>query len=166
MKNKLISEEAIKLLNYRIQQEENSARLYESMSLYLNDRGYINCAKKWETFATEEWNHAKWTKEYLLSFGVQPELDDLEAPTYIFDGLPDIINQTFDHEVMISEQCSELAKKALEMNDFMLFTLAQKYNKEQVEELEKAQTLKDIMETFGTDKHTLLLFDSHINEYI
>lgn len=165
-KTKLISEEAIKLLNYRIQQEELSARLYESMSLYLNDKGYINSAKKWKEYSDEEWKHSGWAKSYLLDFGYQPELDDLEAPIYTFDGLPDIINKSYDHEVEISRQCQEMAKKALEMGDFMLFSLAQKYNAEQVEEVGKLQTAKDIMETFGTEKHTLLLFDSHINEYL
>lgn len=165
-KNKLISEEAIKLLNFRIQREELSARLYESMSLYLDNVGYVNSAKKWKQFSEEEWKHAGWSKDYLLSFGITPELDDLDAPVAKFSGLPDVINKTFDHEVKVSEECIELAKKALQMGDFMLFNLAQKYNGEQIEEMSKVQTLKDIMETFGTEKHTLLLFDSHINEYI
>lgn len=165
-KNKLISEEAIKLLTYRIQQEELSARLYESMSLYLNDKGYINSSKKWKEYSDEEMKHAGWSKSYLLDFGIQPELDDLDAPVNKFEGLPDIINKSYAHEVDISIQCQEMAKKALQMGDFMLFSLAQKYNAEQIEELGKLQTAKDLLETFGTEKHTLLLLDSHINEYL
>ena len=166
MKNKLISPEAIKLLHTRIEQEELSSRLYEQMSLWLNNAGYINSAKKWKEFALEEMEHSSLAKTYLLSFGILPELPDLDAPVTDFKDLPDIIQKTYDHEVMVSEQCLELTKKALEMNDFMLFSLGQKYNKIQVKEMEEVTTLTDIMKTFGTDKHTLLLFDSHINEYI
>lgn len=166
MKNKLISEEAIKALTYRIQQEELSSRLYHQMSLYLNDKGYINSAKLWQKYADEEMNHAGWAKEFLLDNGVKPELEDLDAPICDFNGLPDIIQKSFDHEISITEQCNELAQKALARNEFMLFALAQKYCAEQQEELGKLQTALDLLETFGTEKHTLLLLDSHINEYL
>ena len=39
MENKLITQEIIDIVQYRIQQEEQSARLYEQMSLYLNNEG-------------------------------------------------------------------------------------------------------------------------------
>lgn len=163
--NELINQETIKLLQYRIEQEENSSRLYEQMSLYLNDKGYIQSSKLYAKYAQEEMSHAKWAKDYLLAFGVKPELPRLDSPECEFEHLPDVINKTLEHEIEISKQCKTLAKFAKDNDDFLLFDLAMKYCKEQVEEIEKAQTLVDMLETFGTEKHTLLLLDSHIGEY-
>lgn len=161
----IISKKAIELLQYRIQQEELSSRLYEQIALYLDDVGFLNFSKLFKKFAHEESNHAGWAKQYLLDHGVQPELDDLDAPISNYKGLPDIIKKTYNHEVEISKQCNELAKEAMKLNDFRLFDLAQKYNHEQIEELGKAKTLTDLLKTFGEDPHTLLLLDSHIDEY-
>lgn len=164
--NRLINQEVRTLLTYRIQQEELSSRLYEQMSLYLNDRGYKNAAKLYKKYSEEELVHAQWSKDYLLAFGLQPELPRLDAPISEFEGLPDIFRKTLEHETQISEQCNDLAKQALAMNDFMLFQLALKYTSEQVEELQKASDLVSMQETFGEEPHTLLLFDSHLEHYI
>lgn len=163
--NELINQETIQLLQYRIQQEELSSRLYEQMSLYLNDKGYLQFAKLYKRYAEEEMKHSQWSKDYILSFGIKPELQRLDSPECEFDGLPDVINKTLEHEIEISKQCKSLAKFANDNADYLLFDLAIKYCREQIEEIEKAQTLVDMLETFGTEKHTLLLLDSHIGEY-
>ena len=41
----LLKSEVVDLLNYRIQQEEFSSRLYEQMSLWLDDNGFMNTSK-------------------------------------------------------------------------------------------------------------------------
>lgn len=163
--NELINQETIQLLQYRIQQEELSSRLYEQMSLYLNDKGYLQFAKLYKKYAEEEMKHSQWSKDYILSFGIKPELQRLDSPECEFDGLPDVINKTLEHEIEISKQCKSLAKFANDNADYLLFDLAMKYCKEQIEEIEKSENLKSLLETFGTEKHTLLLLDSHIGEY-
>ena len=166
MKNILIDEKAIKLLTYRIQQEELSSRLYEQMALFLDDKGYKNSAKVWFKWASEELNHAKWAKDYLLAFGVTPALQDLDSPGMSFSSLCDIIRKSYEHEINITKQCNELAGEALKLNDHVLYSLATKYTHEQIEELDKLQTLMDVIETFGESKEAMLLLDSHIDEYI
>lgn len=166
MKNKLISDKAVSLLNYRIQQEENSSRIYEQMSLFLDNIGYKNSAKVWSKWSSEEMNHAKWAKDYLLSFGVTPELMELECPDITYTSLSEIITASHEHEIAITQQCNALAQEAMNMGDHVLYSLASKYVHEQIEELDKTQTLVDILETFGTSKEAMLLLDSHIEEYV
>lgn len=144
MKNKLISDKAIELLQFRIKEEQLSSRIYEQMSLYLNDVGLLNSAKLWLKYSQEELGHADWAKDYLLSFGVMPVLQTLEAPTSKFTGLLDVITKTLEHEELIAKQCNALSKQALDMGDFMLFQLGLKYTKEQSEEMDKSITLIDI----------------------
>ena len=125
--NELITTETIQLLQYRIQQEELSSRLYEQMSLYLNDKGYLQFAKLYKKYAEEEMKHSQWSKDYILAFGVKPELQRLDSPECDFEGLPDIINKTLEHEIEISKQCKNLAKFANDNADYLLFDLAMKY---------------------------------------
>ena len=159
-KNKLISEEAIKLLNYRIQQEELSARLYESMSLYLNYLGMFNASKLYKKYSEEERTHSEWSKAFLLDRDAIVELDDLEAPPCEFKSFQEIAEKTLEHELEITRQCEELTKKAMEWGNFALMTLGLKYCAEQQEEIGKATNLLNILK-LSTDN---LVIDQYIGE--
>jgi len=158
--NPLLSEECLQLLNYRIQQEDYSSRMYLSMSLWLNNKGYVHSAALWKTYSEEERTHADWSRTYLLSMGVQPDTPELEAPGNDYAGLPDIIRKSFAHEIEITEQIKDLATTAMMSGDHMLYTLTAHYLKEQVEEHDKTQNLVDQLEAFGEDKIALRLLDN------
>ena len=57
--NPFASKECIDILNYRIEQEEQSSRLYQSMSLWLNDNGFMGAAKAWLKDSEGEMEHAQ-----------------------------------------------------------------------------------------------------------
>jgi len=154
----------IEILTYRIEQEELSCRLYESMSLWLNDKGYVNAAKAWKKDSEDEMKHAQWAKEFLLDMGVVPKLSTLQEPPYSFEGLPDIIRQTFAHEILVTEQCNNLAEFAMKNSNHLLYQLAIKYMQEQQEEMGRAQTLMDKLATFGEDKIAMRLFEADFAE--
>ena len=160
MKNKLISPEAIKLLHYRIEQELLSSAIYKQMSLYFEDIGMTNASKLWSKYSDEEKTHSEWAMTYLLSHNIQPEIPTIEAPESTFTGFEDIVTKTLIHEQEISSQTIDLAKKALDMSDFLLFGLAQKYNNEQTEELMKVYDLVSISKL---SKDSLII-DSYIKE--
>lgn len=156
----LISKDCIDLLNFRINEEEKSWRIYENMYLWLENKGYVNAAALWRSYAAEELSHADWAKQYLLRLGIKPTL--LEIPpvqTDIVD-FPSIIKDSYDHEVKITLQCQIMAKDAMMSGDFMLQELAFKYLKEQNEELGRQQNWVDQLESFGSDKMALRLLDS------
>ena len=157
---KLLDEKTVEILNYRIQQEELSSRLYHQMSLWLETESYRNLTKLFATYSNEEIKHAGWAKEYLLSFNVMPELRTLEEPVNVFTSIQDIAQKTLEHEILITEQCNDLAKYAFTESDFGLLTLAQKYNSEQIEELNKATNLLDIV-NMSNDK---LVIDTYVGE--
>jgi ferritin len=161
-RNPLFSEDCIAHLNYRIQQEEYSSRIYLAMSMWLNNSGYLGAAKLWKTYSEEEFKHADWAREYLLAMGVQPLTPKLEAPTQVFPGLPEIVQQSFDHELEVTRQCKELADMAFKKADHMLYTLCLQYVKEQVEEHSKFQDLKDKLVSFGTSKEMMFHLDRYL----
>jgi ferritin len=158
----VISDKMIELLNYRIQQEEASSRLYLAMSLWLDINGYFGAAKKWKEYSEEERKHAEWSYKYLLDLNIKPTVPALEEPEAEFKGLPDIIIRSYKHELEITKQCQNFAKEANAVGDFMTFGLAQKFCTEQVDELAKTNALVDRLKAFGTDKIALRLLDNEL----
>lgn len=163
-KNQIISKECIRLLNFRIEQEEYSSRIYHAMSIWLNDNGYMGAAKRWQEDADGEMVHASWAKDFLLDLGIKPTIPALKEPMQMFTGLPDIIRKSYDHEVLITKQCSDLAKHAMKEGEPIVLQLALKYVTEQQEELGKVQTILDKLEAFGEDKIAMRLLDDEFSE--
>lgn len=161
-RNPFATKECIDILNFRIEQEEQSSRLYHSMSVWLNDKGFMGASKAWQADADGEMTHAGWAKEYLLDMGVKPRIPALKEPEQNFAGLPDIIRKSYDHEVLVTKQCSELASHAMKTGNHLLYQLAIKYMTEQQEELGKIQTIVDKLEAFGEDGAALKLLDQEL----
>jgi ferritin len=152
----------VDILNFRIEQEELSSRLYQAMSLWLNDKGYVGAAKAWKTDADGEMEHAQWAKDYLLAMGVCPKLPTLPEPPREFAGLPDIIRKSYEHEIVVTQQCNDLANYAFLNGNHLLYQLALKYLTEQQEELDKVQTYLDKLTAFGESQVALKLFDTEL----
>ena len=163
-RNILLSEDCVSYLNFRIEQEEYSSRVYLAMSMWLNNKGYLGAAKLWKKYSDEELTHADYSREYLLSMGVQPLTNKLDLPQQTFTGLPEIIKLSYEHEILITSQCKELANNAFMKKDHMLYDLALKYLREQVEEHNKMQNWMDRLETFGTEPVALRLLDEEMGE--
>jgi ferritin len=165
-KNVLLSDECVDYLNYRVQQEEYSGRIYLSMSLWLDNNGYVNGAKLWRKYSDEEMKHADIARDYLLAMGVQPATPELEQPEQNFTGFPQIIRESYQHEIDITNQIKELASDTFKKGDHMLYELALGYLKEQVEEHAKMQNWMDQLVAFGEDKIAMRLLDHEIKDYL
>lgn len=160
--NPLITPDCVDYLNYRIQQEEYSARIYLSMAMWLENKGYSGAGALWKKYSTEEMAHADIARKFLLSFGIQPLTPRLDPPSQNYSGLPEIIKMSYEHEIQVSAQIQNMADHALEYKNHMLYELCLAYLKEQVEEHEKTQTWMDKLEAFGTDKIALRLLDNEM----
>lgn len=160
----IISKRIVDLLNYRIEQEEASSRLYLAMSIWLGFNGFLGAEKLWTKYSEEEFVHAGWVREYLLDLDIMPITPKLEQPTQDFGGLMDIIKRSYAHEVNITAQCQNLAGICVTDNDYMTLGLAQRFLKEQVEEISKITALLDKLEAFGDSPVALRLLDNELGE--
>lgn len=158
----VINNNIINLLNLRIKNEEQSSRIYRAMSSWLNLSGFIGASKLWNKYAQEELVHAQWATDYLLELNILPVTPYQEEPTLSFKGLPQIIAKSLQHELKITEECQQLASECLKNNDWLTLNLAQRYCKEQVEEISKMQTWVDKLNAFGDDKIALRLLDTEM----
>jgi len=164
--NGLISKELIDLFNLRIKKERESAYIYKSMSLWLEDKSYFNGAKLWDKFYHEELVHAEWSEEFLLSLNVRPITPQIDQPQNEFADYGDIVEQTLKHEIAVTKECQELALACQEENNILGYTLAHKYMAEQVEELKKANDLKTLLDAYGRDKLNMALFDRELERFL
>lgn len=162
MKTKLITQKVIDLLNLRIKQEEESSRLYEQISMWLNDMGYLNLSKLYKKYADEELTHAGWSKTYLLDYGLTPELSALEKPKNNFKSIKEILELTLVHEEFVTSEITKIGQEALSEPDYVLFSLVNKYQAEQQEEIGKSITNLDILALTSDD----LVLDQYIGENI
>ena len=162
--NRLLSQRLVDLCNYRIQQEELSARIYKAMSMWLNNKGYFGAASLWAKYSDEELSHAAKFYDYLLKFGIQPVVPNLDQPQQTYTGLVEIVNVSYQHEVDVYNQCKELALAAFEEQDLMLYPLTLQFTAEQSEEVEKLQNWLDMFESFGTGPDVLMMIDEKMGE--
>lgn len=162
--NPLFSQRLVDLCNYRIQQEEYSARIYLAMSKWLENKGYFGSAKLWKKYSDEEITHAEKFYDYLLKFGIQPIVPNLDQPQQTYMSLQEIVNISYQHEVEVYRQCKELALAAFEEQDLMLYPLALQFTSEQSEELEKMINILDMINSFGSEPAGLMLIDEKLGE--
>jgi len=165
MQNTIIAPELVTLLNYRIQQEELSSRIYLAMSTWLNINGYTGASTLWKAYSDEERSHAEWSYKYLLDLNILPTVPALDRPVGVFKSLPDIIIKSYEHEVDITEQCQQLARTAQQLGDYMTLDLAQKFLREQVDELAKTNYWIDRLQAFGGEPAALRLLDDEMKNH-
>lgn len=159
-----LTKKTVDLLNYRIQQEEMSSRIYLCMSNELNYHGYAGAGKLWKQYSEEEQVHANKAYKYLLDLDYLPIVPELpKVPPYNGDFVA-IIKASYEHEQEITRQCKELYKAALAEGDILTTGLAQWYVTEQVEELSKVVYWLDRLEAFGTEKNVLRLLDEEMGD--
>jgi len=159
-----ISKKIEDLINFRIVEEEKSSRLYLAMSKWLDFHGYSGAAKLWKKYSDEEMNHVNWAYAYLQDLDILPTVPALEQPQVEFKSLPNICELSNTHELLVTKQCNELAKTALNEGDFMTMQLAQKYLTEQTEEIGKTTYWLDRLEAFGDSPEALRLLDNEMAE--
>lgn len=157
----LLDKKLIGILEYRIQQEEYSARLYRDMANWFEDQGFVNLAAIYYKYGKEERVHMKWAEEFLLDYGIKPTLKILPTPEFDYNDVKHILTLTLEHELKITDQCKELTKAALAQDNYVLYALGLKYLVEQQEELGKSRSFLDIYGHSDND----LFFDHYIGEY-
>ena len=163
-KSEFLSEAMVKLLNYRVEQEEFSSRIYLAMSTWLDDKGFVGAARLFKQYSVEELVHAEKAKKMLLANGIRPVTPALKQPKQDFISLPDVIISALAHEKEITIQCYALTDAAHKEGNFMVVELGLWYCKEQAEELSKVQYLIDRLEAFGEESIMLRELDEEMGE--
>ena len=157
-----ISDQGIALVNERIKQEEQSARIYLGMSVWLDVQGYAGASKLWKKYSDEELEHAEAFYDYLKGLNVVPEVPVLTKPINAFTSLQEVVEKSLEHELYVTKEINRMASEAFKMADMMLYEMFLKYVKEQHEELDKLLYWKDRLEINAGDTCGLLMIDKEM----
>ena len=160
--NGMIPKKIVDLLNYRINQEELSSRLYQAMSEWLEYSGFLGAAKLWSSYASEENGHANWAYDYLAQHDYLGEVGSLGEVKKEYESLVEIVYDSYKHELEIAKQCNKLAEACRDECDYMTMNLALKYTKEQTEELGKLNQWVARLTAMGDNPKELRLLDDEM----
>lgn len=147
---KRLSDKLIEQFNFRIKAELESGYLYENMSICLQKMGLPNSSKYWHKVGQDELNHAQWAIDYMNIMDVPVEIPVIVKQSCIYKSLKEIVEATLEHEYLVTKQCNELAIIAMQEKDLVTYNfIAEKYLKEQVEEIETYIEYKRLFDTLG-----------------
>jgi ferritin len=159
----ILSKNTIDRLNSRIQGEEISIRLYKSMAICLEYQGYLGAAKLWNKYSEEEREHVEIVNKYLLDLDIEPQVMELPKPKHSTDFIG-ILKDSYNHEIDVTNDWSQVAKGALQEGDMMTLHLAQQFLDEQRDEIAKTKGWLDRLEAFGTSKEALRFLDNEMGQ--
>ena len=158
-KKELIPQAIVDLLNYRVNQEERSSRLYFAMHEWLDGKGYFGASRMLNDWSSEETYHAGWAREFLESYDFLPKVDTIGAVQTEYVSLTDVLTKSYKHEVDMALQVNDLAATCVKENCFCALPLALRFAKEQTEELKKTSSWLDRLALVGDDPRELMMID-------
>ena len=160
----ILKSKIIDALQFRIAEEERTARLYESMAHWLEYQGYFGTSKLYKEYAEEEYEHAEWAYKYLKNLGIKPITPELVKPQCEFKSLTEIVQLSYKEELLITKQCNDLAELCATECDYITMNIALKYTNEQIDEIEKFTAIIDMIEAFGDDPKALRVLDDELGK--
>ena len=164
--NIFISDKLKALINFRINQEEYSSRIYHAMYLFLEDKGFFTGAKLWKKFADEEMAHADKAREFLFSINIRPESQAIAAPPTEYYTFGDVVSASLAHEIEITKQCQTLYNTAVEEKNPLAITLAHEFINIQIHELKEYYDLQNLYNIYVGDALSEALFDHELEKYL
>jgi ferritin len=161
--NKL-DKSAVDLILPRLQDEYNAFYFYRSASNFLQNMGYVFAAEYFAGESTDELSHAKGLEDYLLSWNVTPNLPDIDKPVLKFDGLVDVINQSYEIEYALYEAYEKTAREMF-TTDLCSFAVMQKYLAIQLASIaEYSDFLNQVALIDEKDKLSVLILEKRLFE--
>lgn len=136
-----LSETLISILNEQIKNELMSSQIYRAMSCWLDDKGWIDASKYYFKASNEELNHMNKIYEFLFARNVLAVIPVTEEVKQSFESIRNIVEESLQHEILVSEQWENISNTAKEQNDNTTYEFAQWFLKEQIEEEEKFRNL-------------------------
>ena len=158
----MLSQTMIDQLNDQINIEFYSSNLYLQMSAWCEDKGFEGAAAFMRAHAAEEMGHMQRLFTYVSETGALPILGSISAPRHEFESLSEVFQETYEHEVMITEKINKLAHAAFTAQDYSTFNFLQWYVAEQHEEEKLFKGILDKLELVGDDGKSMFLIDKDL----
>lgn len=160
----MLTNEMTARLNDQLNLEFYSANLYLQMSAWCNDKGFEGAAAFLHEHSVEEMQHMQRLFNYLSDTGAMPVLGTIAAPPVAFNSLPDVLDQAYKHEQLITAKINELAHAAMTTQDYSTFNFLQWYVAEQHEEEKLFKSVLDKLALVGNSGQALFFVDKDLKK--
>jgi len=158
----MLSTNMLNALNKQIQEEFYSANLYLAMASWCDKEGLNNSATFLYSHFEEESRHALKIFHYINEMGGHAIVPELKQPPVEYESIHKIFEDTFQHELFITEQIHNLVKLAIEENDFRTNNFLQWFIEEQMEEETIFQEILDKLKIIGKGGNNLYFIEQEI----
>lgn len=158
----MLHKKIVELLNAQVNREFYSSYLYLDMSNYFYD-STLNGFGNWFGVQTqEEYAHAMLFLKYLQNNGEKVVLDAIAKPNIEFSSVKHALEETYKHELFISQSINDIYGVAYELKDFKTMQFLDWFVKEQGEEEKNVDDLCKRFDLFGNDARGLYMLDNEM----
>ena len=158
----MLNEKITDALNEQVNWELYSSYLYLSMAGYAEGANMKGTANWLFVQAKEEMAHAIHMFQYILERGAVPRLKAIEGPPSDFDGLADVFDKIYAHELKVTARINNIATLAMQENDHACYQFIMWYVNEQVEEEANDTDILAKLELIGDNKGLLVNLDNEL----
>lgn len=143
MGDKRISDQLEQALNRQMMREAEQAQAYLALGIWAETNNYSGLADFLYKHSVEERNHMFKFLEYINQRGGEAKIEAIPAPTDKPDSVEACIEMVWQHELDNSKHIYALTDMALEQKDWPTFNFMQYFVKEQIEEENLIDALRD-----------------------
>ena len=158
----MIKAEVQKALNDQMRKEFYSHYLYLSMAAYFDSINLKGFAHWMRIQAKEELEHAMKFFEYIIERQGKVVLETIEAPTAKWKAPKDVFDNSYDHEMKVTESIHKLVEVADSKKDHATSIFLQWFVKEQVEEEASANEIRQKLQLIGSETGALFVLDGEL----
>ncbi len=161
----LISQKLASAINQQVGNEFGAQMQYLQIAAYFDAQSLKLLSSLFAEQAEEEKEHAMKFVGYLQETMAELQVPAIPAPRASFGSAEEAVQAALDWEVEVTAQINDLVAIALSENDHLSYTFLQWYVTEQLEEVNKMQTLLDVVRRAG--ERNLLMVEAyliHINK--
>jgi len=159
----MLDKRIVGLINSQINKEFYSSYLYLDMSNFFYDKNLSGFGNWFGIQVQEEYAHAMLFLKYLLNNGEKVVLDSIAKPAIELSSIAQVLEETYQHELLISKWINDICVVAYELKDFKTKQFLDWFVKEQGEEEQKTNDLCKRYELFGTDPRGLYMLDAELS---
>ncbi len=154
-----MKEKIEKALNKQLNEEFYSFYLYMSMSAYLESINLPGFANWMKVQSEEEFLHARKFYDYIIHAGGRVTLEAIKKPKSEWNSVTEVFEDTYNHEVYITQCINELADLASTEKDHATLSFLKWFIDEQVEEVATAEQYLQELKMIDENKQGLFMLD-------
>jgi len=158
----MIGEKMQDAMNQQIKHELESAYIYLSMCAYFHSLGLDGMAQWMRGQTDEEVMHAMKFFDHINGRDGKVELLPLSQPEKDWDSPLAAFQAAYKHEQFITGKINDLAKLAVDENDFAAGSMLKWFIDEQVEEEANTSAVVQTLERIGDSGHGLVMVDREL----